>query len=196
MSTDVPEHSTRIVWERFSDRLRAFVSRRVTSAQDADDILQTVFLQIHIHLATLRESRRLEAWLYRVTRNAIADHFRTQRRTEDGIAEPAIDDRPDEENLNPDVAACLKALIDHLPPDQRDAIRLYEFDGLSQQEIARRQGLSLSGVKSRIQRGRRRLAAILTACCEFQFDRLGNILDYQRTADPCPVCVSVEASRS
>jgi RNA polymerase sigma-70 factor (ECF subfamily) len=67
-------------------------------------------------------------------------------------------------------------MIDVLPQTLRDAVRMYEIDGVSQAEIASRLGISLSGAKSRVQSGRRRLEEILQSSYEFQVDRRGNTI--------------------
>jgi len=54
---------------------------------------------------------------------------------------------------------------------------LTKFEGLTQQELADLAGISLSGAKSRVQRGREQLKAMLTECCAFEFDRRGRVFD-------------------
>lgn len=77
-------------------------------------------------------------------------------------------------------------MIDRLPEGQRRAVSLYELDGVAQKDIAVLESLSLSGVKSRIQRGRRALESMLKACCEFQFDGRGNVLEFNaKNVDCC-----------
>jgi RNA polymerase sigma-70 factor (ECF subfamily) len=67
-------------------------------------------------------------------------------------------------------------MIDILPQTLRDAVRMYEIDGLSQSEIAKRLGISLSGAKSRVQRGRRQLEQVLGNSCQLDLDRRGNVI--------------------
>ena len=62
-------------------------------------------------------------------------------------------------------------------------MRLSEIEGLQQQEVADRLGLSLSGAKSRIQRGRALLKGVLERCCHFEFDRRGNVMGYEPRPD-------------
>jgi RNA polymerase sigma-70 factor (ECF subfamily) len=59
---------------------------------------------------------------------------------------------------------------------------LAEIEGLTQQQVADRLGLSLSGAKSRVQRGRALLRDVLDQCCTFQFDHAGRLMD----CDPRP----------
>src|SRR5215218_1691636 len=63
-------------------RVLRFVSRRVRSREDAEDIAQEVMLRIHRHSADLEHAERLAAWMYRVAANAIADHYRRPARRE------------------------------------------------------------------------------------------------------------------
>ncbi len=74
-------------------------------------------------------------------------------------------------------------MVRSLPDGYREAVELAEVEGLPQQEIADRLGLSLSGAKSRIQRGRVMLRDALEACCHFEFDSRGNMMDYEPKPD-------------
>src|SRR5437899_11875575 len=77
------------IWNEVASQLRSFICSRVRNHATAEDILQDVFLKIHQKLPTVRASERLQAWVWRITRNAIADHFRRLRPSEplaEGIA--------------------------------------------------------------------------------------------------------------
>jgi RNA polymerase sigma-70 factor (ECF subfamily) len=67
--------------------------------------------------------------------------------------------------------------VDELEPPYREALLLTEWQGVSQHEMAARLGLSPSGAKSRVQRARRRLKALLLDCCALELDRRGTVLD-------------------
>ena len=71
--------STGDVWSDFSQRLRAAIAARVADPADADDILQDVFLKVHLRLDTLEDESRLAPWLFQITRNAITDYYRGRR---------------------------------------------------------------------------------------------------------------------
>jgi hypothetical protein len=86
-------------------------------------------------------------------------------------------------------------MIHSLPGPYREAILLTEFDGLSQVEMARRLGISVSGPKSRVQRGRRQLKNMLLDCCRFEFDRRGRVFDCQARRNDCPSCASPSPAR-
>lgn len=173
---------TEEIWRMLSDRLRQFIRGKVSSAADAEDVLQTVFLRVHQNVGRLRDSDLLEPWVFRIARNAIADHFRKSRPgSVDEAVEPALPAGETSDNLNGDVADCLGKLIEQLPDNLQRAVKMYEQEGVSQQEIARRESVSLSGAKSRVQRGRKHLRDLLEQCCQFHFDRRGNVLAWKPT---------------
>lgn len=186
MNGDQPNVTTERVWRELSDRLRQFIRSRVTSAADVDDILQTVFLRIHENVDGLRRVQRLESWVFQITRNAVADHFRTNQHTSnEGVSPIAVGGPSETENVNEVAAGCLTTLIDHLPEDQKRAVSMYELEGVSQADIADRESISLSGAKSRIQRGRRKLEELLRECCQFQLDARGNVLELKGVNNNC-----------
>jgi RNA polymerase sigma-70 factor (ECF subfamily) len=166
-----PPASTAQVWRDWHAALRRYVVRRVRNPADADDVLHEVFLKIEAHLSKLREPGRLAAWLYRIADNAIVDHYRGQRAWDE-----LPDDLPAPETAadgTAALAACLRPMIEALPETYRQAVLWSEIDGLPQREVAERLGLSLSGAKSRVQRGRELLRAILLDCCHVDSDAEG-----------------------
>jgi RNA polymerase sigma-70 factor (ECF subfamily) len=177
---------TEAVWQAFRTPLWNYIARRVPNATDADDVLQDVFLKVHRNLPALENEERLAPWLYRVARNTLTDRYRRLDGTE--FVEPS-DDLTAREPEGPDpeqkIAACLKDMINDLPPAYRDALVLSEIEGLPQRVVAERLGLSLSGAKSRVQRGRRLLREALSACCHFEFDQRGKIMEYVPRATCC-----------
>jgi RNA polymerase sigma-70 factor (ECF subfamily) len=130
--------STESVWFEVSGRLRRFISARIRNRDDAEDILQEVFLRVHDQLSRLEDSARLHAWVYQITRNAITDYYRRRGRMPEVTTEFPEDLAAGdaEQDLTDEVAAWLLPMIDTLPPKYRDAMRLSEVQGLTQQETA------------------------------------------------------------
>jgi RNA polymerase sigma-70 factor (ECF subfamily) len=69
-------------------------------------------------------------------------------------------------------------MIERLSGEYRQAVILIDLEGLTQQEAAAQLGLSLSGMKSRVQRGRRQLKGMLEACCTIELDQRCGVADY------------------
>jgi RNA polymerase sigma-70 factor (ECF subfamily) len=181
------------LWEMFSVPLQHFIRRRVPDPHTAEDILQDVFLKIHAHIDTLRNQERLSSWIYQITRNAIADYYRAQRPTT-ALLETLVgaDDVVDEDVVR-ELLPCVAAMVDELPESYREALRLTEYGGLSQKELSARLGISFSGAKSRVQRARAKIKEQLLACCHFQFDHAGRIIDYQ---PQCACCAGGDCAPS
>ncbi|MBT8484969.1 MAG: RNA polymerase sigma factor SigZ [Phycisphaerales bacterium] len=178
---------TEHVWSLMGRDLAAFIRRRVRDEHAAADILQETFLRIHNGIATLRDEERLAGWVYRIARNAISEHVRGARSVTTLDDEAAADAADGGDNHNDAVGRWLKEMIGSLPPDYRVAMELAEGDGVPQRVVAERLGLSPSGAKSRIQRGRAMLRAMLAECCHLELDRFGNVIGYARNRG-CAVC--------
>jgi RNA polymerase sigma-70 factor (ECF subfamily) len=177
------------IWNQFATRLGIFIRGRVTDIAAAEDILQETFVKIQKRLGQLRDAGKLEGWVYQIARNAIMDHYRKRRET---VALPeslAAETAPISDREREGLQAAFHGMIEALPPPYREAIELTSFGGLTQQELADRLGISLSGAKSRVQRGRAMLKEMLLECCRFEFDRRGGILECEpRTEASCPDC--------
>ena len=167
------------LWKTFSVPLHQFIRRRVSDPHSAEDILQDVFLKIHTRIDTLHQHDRIAAWIYRIARNAIADHYRAQRPTTDLPETLALPDDRTEDDLMRELLPCVAAMVAALPDAYREALRLTEYEGLSQKEFSERLGISFSGAKSRVQRARAKIKAQLLDCCHFELDHAGRIIDYQ-----------------
>jgi len=153
--------------------LRSYIAKRVREPSAVDDILQDVFVKAYTNLHSVKSHGRLTSWLYRIAANAIADYYRGQRPSEEIPDElPSPEPEPD---YIAELASCLKPLIADLPEIYRLPLVLSEIDGLTQREVAVRLGLSLSGAKSRVQRGREKLRRRVYECCDIEIGRLGLI---------------------
>jgi len=177
------------IWSDVHQGLHAFIAKRVADDAQVDDILQEVFLRVHRQLDRLNDPDRVVAWLYQIARNAIVDYYRSSgRRREQPVGLSgdveliAPGSLPADEQLGrlpTELAACLRPMLDRISKDSREAVTLVELEGLTQQAAAKRLGLSVSGMKSRVQRGRKQLKKMLEDCCLIQLDRRGGVVDYK-----------------
>ncbi len=170
-----------------------FISKRV-DPQDVDDVLQNVFVRIQRGLGELRESDKVVAWSYQIARNVIVDHARQRsvRKHEPlervrSVAAP--DDENDDSGAN-ELALILGHFIAKLPDPYREALRLTELEGMTQAGAAGRVGLTLPGMKSRVQRARAQLRELLEGCCDLELDTRGGIIDVDPSNPPAdlPSC--------
>lgn len=193
MTPKSPAQKSDLVWSEFSERIRSFVSRRLGQPADVEDTVQEIFVRIHSNLPSLKETQRLQAWIFAIARNVIADRFRRASRSprplpEELDLETSSAREPTETALQEELSQCLQPMIAALPRLYREAIELTELDGLSQVAAAGHLGISVSGMKTRVQRARRKLKQTLLKCCEFEADHSGRIVTFSPRPMQCTCC--------
>ena len=175
------------IWHEYHGKLASYIRNRVTE-EAVDDLLQDVFMKIHARLDSLNDDKKLESWLYQTARHAITDYYRSKRTMEE-LPESIEQPHPEKgEVIKKELASCLEPMIQELPDKYRHAIQLSEVENKTQQEVAELEGISLSGAKSRVQRGRALLKDILEDCCQFELNPQNQILSYERKDPNCKNC--------
>ena len=175
------------LWREFGPPLRGFLARRVPPGVDAEDLLQDVFLRVIRSLDRLPPVDRPEAWLFQIARNALRDSLRARLRR-DGRTDsldvdlPAEGDQVGERNAEAELAPCLTGMVGRLAEPYRTAITLTSLQGKTQADAARQLGVSNSGMKSRVQRGRAQLREMLVRCCAIAVDVRGGVSDFHKLA--------------
>jgi RNA polymerase sigma-70 factor (ECF subfamily) len=174
-------------YQELEARLRPFVARRVPPA-DVEDVVQDVFLRMQRGIAALRDEERFGPWVYRVARSAIADQRRARARhplAEGEAPEGAIEppDSEEEGAAEQALARNVAPFIAMLPSPYREALTLTELEGMTQKEAAEMASVSLSGMKSRVQRGRERLRALFEDCCAIALDARGRVVTCEPRLD-------------
>lgn len=188
-------------WRELRARLGGFVGRRIGNPADAEDVVQDVFVRMQRNIEALSSTERLDAWAFRITRNAIADYYRaSERRSAPGkvlnaIATDSIDGEPSSD-ARAEMAYCIAPMVRQLPQNYRQAIELTELEGMTQTGAAEQLGLSVPGMKSRVQRGRARLREMLVLCCEIETDRSGRVVAFEQRDDKsCSACGDQQRDR-
>jgi len=183
--TDAAANTERL-WREFSAPLRSFLRARTASPADAEDLLQEVFVRIQTRLPTLRDTSKLQGWVYRIARHVVIDHYRSRRdhvpmdfelESEDLDGEQLVDLRPS-----------LRRFVAELPAAYREPLVRHEFQGEPIREVAAGLGISLTAAKSRVQRARHLLRAMLDRCCRFEFDRRGRVVAATPRTAECRSC--------
>lgn len=168
-------------WSELQSRVRRFIRSRVADQHLAEDLAQDTMLRVFRKLSTLKQAERLSSWALTIARHNIADAYRGRQaltRTLESLdAEPAeelakglVDDAM--------LASVLKSLLSTLPDHYRQAVQRCDIEGLSQKQLADELGLSVSAVKSRVQRGRALMKKHFMDCCELEMDHRGQVMDY------------------
>lgn len=175
---------TEQIWHELVAQLRAFVRRRIADPNRADDLVGEILLRVHENVGSLEDRELLPNWVFRIARNAVIDEYRRAGRSREHLmptpgeniaAGPADED---DTRVLAELAGCLRPLLGGLPAEQRRAVEMVHLHGMPQAAAAAQEGVSLSGMKSRVQRGRKRLAQLLGQCCPLILDGRGLPMDY------------------
>ena len=128
----------------------------------ADDVVQEVFVSVYRNLARFRGEAQFTTWLHRVTLNACHRALAARQHLPlEEVPEPPAPHSPVRAGEQADLRERLAWAMRQLPPEQRDAVTLRELSGLDYAEIAEVLGVELGTVKSRLNRGRAALRALL-----------------------------------
>ena len=171
-------------WAHLRAHVRGMLGGRLASGADAEDVVQEVLLRVFRGTSGLRDGDRFGSWLAAMVRNAVADQLRARQRhplvpTRDGATAEAAATDPDEpdDTARSGLIAALRPFVERLPAIYREVITLSELEDVPHAAIARRLSISVSGVKSRVQRGREQLHRMLVDCCEISLDARGGVVD-------------------
>lgn len=178
-------------WKELERHLRPYLARRVASPADIDDLLQDIFVRLHQGLSTLQDEERFGGWVYRIANNAIIDKARQRARAPlvASKQEPQAIAEADEaaEQLQSELGECVALFVGRLPSPYREAVTLTELEGLSHKQAAEMLGISLSGMKSRVQRGREKIRHMFEECCQISVDCRGRVIECEpRHLDDVP----------
>jgi RNA polymerase sigma-70 factor (ECF subfamily) len=170
------------IYQKFQPKIHSYLCKLAGEA-DAPDLTQTVFLKVSQSLEGFRGESSLATWIFRIATNVALDRSRSpltleltngssdaaETATEDfwsGEIPPAVDRQLIRHEMN----ACIREVVDRLPPDFRSVLLLSEQEELKDAEIATILGVSLSTVKIRLHRARAKLREALECSCTFYHD--------------------------
>ena len=155
------------LYDRYREPIFRFVYRLLGSVESAEDVTHDCFLSlIRKHENFRPERASLKTYLYAAARNLARKHFRDQGRETamDEVSEEPKDlpsRGPLRKLLDEELATQVKEAIVSLPPLQREALILFEYEGLSLNEVAEIAGTDVGAVKARLYRAREGLRRIL-----------------------------------
>jgi RNA polymerase sigma-70 factor (ECF subfamily) len=151
------------LYDRFAPRVFGLIVRLLGKSPDAEDVLQEVFWHVWSKAAQYEPQRASPlAWLFMIARSRAVDRLRKLRpHAPAASAEAVVCIGPDEALLREESVAAVAGALQSLPETERIPIELAFYEGLTQEEIARRLAVPLGTTKSRIRVGMQRLRRLL-----------------------------------
>lgn len=156
---------------RYADKIYGLALRITRNRNDAEDVLQQVFMIFVEKLNTFNEESKFSTWLHSVASNASLTHIRAATKYKNnfsledyapygedgalkGVEASDWSGRPDEVLVRKEVMEIIEAAVNELPEKYRTVFHLRDVEGLTNQEVAKMLGVSLPNAKARIHRTR------------------------------------------
>lgn len=165
--------------KQFGSQLSELICRKVNHEDHCHDILQEVYLKIIKNIDKIEKVENVAPYVKKIADNMVIDYFRSKIHTN------PTEELPDEimshekeitEKTTLLASSFLMEMIGALPTIYKEALIKTELKGISQKQLATELGISYSGLKSRVQRAKEMLRQSILDCCDYKFDRYGNVV--------------------
>ena len=173
-----------LVWQEYGQKLQAMLRSKVSNPADAEDLLQEILLKTYQQLGSLKDASKLKPWLTSIARNTVIDFYRQRGRQPD-LDNESLWHEEHQEDLLAAMSDCVSPFVEALPPDTAALIKAVDLQGMPQKALAEQQGLSYSGLKSRVQRGRMQLRQLFEGCCGLELDHRGQPMECSTNDNKC-----------
>ncbi len=167
------------VVESYYNELKGYLINQTRDSELSEELLQEIMLKATLAHRNGASVYNVRAWFYTIARTTLSDHFRklsVEARLKSIISsdEPIYEDQKDE--LAGLIDKYLKPMIGLLPEKYSIPLILSDIENMPQKSISEKLGLSLTAVKSRVQRARKQLLELIWDCCNVETDKKGNFV--------------------
>lgn len=182
---------TKIIWEQFSNQLYKYILKRINNAEDAQDILQNVFIKIHQKKDSVNEKEKLVGWIYAITRNSIIDYYKQKGKNTNSTEfnENKIIQKDEIKNTSYlELEKCIIPFLTNLSQEEKQLIISADIKLQPQTKLAKELGIPYSTLKSKLQRSRIKIKKMFFNCCQFEVDNNGRVIEFSRLNKECKNC--------
>lgn len=163
-----------------------YIKKRVNHQEDAEDLTQEVFYKLS--KSNSDEVSSVKNWVYTIAKNTIIDYYRKQKNQTEEIDDTLVIEEYNENNAVIELGECVTTYVNQLPEEYRSIMKLSELEGMSQKEVAKQLDINYVTVRSKVQRGRKKLKQIFSDCCAIKQGGKGSIMGYQEKNQCNPSC--------
>ena len=136
----------------YKNTLFKMIYSYVKDENDAQDILQEVFLKLYLNFHKIKDISKLKIYIYKITRNKINDFFRKKKREK--LLLKKVEQKHSEESTPECTSTQILETLQKIPPKFKEIIILKDIQGLSYKEISKILNIRIGTVQSRLFRGR------------------------------------------
>lgn len=153
-----------------------YVRKRISNKEDAEDLTQEVFYK----LAKSENDTisNIKSWVYTIAKNTITDYYRKKKIYTEEIEDKLDSEEYSDENVVEELSCCIDAYIDQLPEDYKQVMWMSEMEEVSQKDIASKLDMNYVTVRSKVQRGRKKIKNMFLDCCTVIQGGRGSIMGY------------------
>ena len=163
----------------FGTQLFALICKKVRHQDYCHDILQELYIRIMEKSDRIEQAKNVRSYLLRMADNAVTDYYRKNENKPNNefSDEILLVDKTGTHDSSLQLAdCCLRPMIESLEPIYRDVLIMTELEGMSHKAYAEKAGTSLTNAKTRAQRARQKLKQVILNCCNYEFDKYGDIV--------------------
>ncbi|PSW04310.1 sigma-70 family RNA polymerase sigma factor [Photobacterium lipolyticum] len=154
-------------WQHNESDIKAWLICKTHDVEQAEDLMQETFLKAMKHQERFCSLDNARSWLFKMVRNTLIDHIRTQHPVDKLTADLGITAQEKAPIMG--LLSCLPRVLSELDDEDRDVIECCDLNGMTQADYAQLKDISTAGAKSRIQRARQKLKQHLTCACQVKF---------------------------
>jgi RNA polymerase sigma-70 factor (ECF subfamily) len=164
------------IYDQYYNAVRKFILAYTKDEWVADDLIQETFIKVQKNLKSVKDPAKLSSWIFRIAHNLCHDHYRQAKRSslnQRNIQQEIVSFKEavaQKELEQQQMGECVQDKMDLLPPDYRSVLILSDIMAFSHKEIAEILEISVSNVKVRIHRARKKFRTILEEHCSFEVD--------------------------
>ena len=164
---------------RYQGKLFAYLYRLVGNREEAEDLLQDVFIKVYRNLRSYDDQRKFSSWIYRIAHNEAINHIKRRylkkfvswedlNSTKDKLETSNLEDGPAETWIKKETVKDIDAAVGRLPLKYRQVLLLRYFSDKSYDEISEILGKPLNTVGTLINRAKKKLAEEIKKDKKFQ----------------------------
>ena len=155
-----------------------YIRKRISHQEDAEDITQEIFYKLS--KSDISAINNVKSWVYAIAKNTITDYYRKKKMYTEDIEDFQMEEDNYVEKSIDELSRCVSSYIEQLPLDYRLIMQLSELQEIPQKAIAEQLNMNYVTVRSKIQRGRKKLKDIFTECCVIHQGGRGSIMDFEQ----------------